>query len=142
MAKKDSSWKNVSDWSKGKAKLQHAVLQHPDESPDDGSVFNYIKNSKDKSKDFKILLFSQYEKLGKMNEDMLAPADSPSFELTNPESPGSDFQHPGMMPQPNMDKMSLTNQSKTKSKKGSKIKKKSKPSNSVLTFKEFMSRIA
>jgi hypothetical protein len=142
MAKEDSSWKNVKAWAQGKTKLEHGLLQHPEEDAGDKSVFNFIKNSKDKSKDFKILLFNQYENLGKIDEDMLSPADGSGFEMVNPESPGSDFQHPGMMPQPNMDKMSLSKSNRTKSKKTGKIKKKKNSKNSVMTFKEFLSRIA
>ena len=143
MSKQDSSWKNVKDWANGKAKLEHGLLQHPEEDPGDKSVFNYIKKSKDKSKDFRLMLFSQYENLGKIQEDMLAISDSPGLELTNPESPGSYFQNPGTMPQPNMDKLSLskTNNSKTKKKKSSKIKGK-KALNRVLTFKDFISKLA
>lgn len=142
MSGKDSSWKNVKDWAKGKAKLEHGLLQHPEEDPGDKSVFNYIKKSKDKSKDFNILLFKQYEKLGKLDEDMLSPADGAGFELVNPESPGSDFQHPGMMPQPSMDKLSLSKTNKTSKRKSSKKDKKAKTSNSVMTFKEFISKLA
>lgn len=78
----------------------------------------------------------------KVQEDMIAPMDSPSFELSNVSSPGSDFQHPGMMPQPNMDKMSLAGPGSkpTKSKKKTKKKEESKEgiTNKVLTFQEFI----
>ena len=81
MPNKDSSWKNVKDWAKGKAKLQNAVLQHPEEgSTPSSSIYNFIKSKKDnnkrslvynkkkKKKDnnkVNILNFDQYKKLGK-----------------------------------------------------------------------------
>lgn len=66
MAKgKDSSWKNVYDWAKGKARLEHGILQHPDEDSGDKSVFNYMKSHTNKDKKLHILPFKQFEKLGK-----------------------------------------------------------------------------
>lgn len=62
---KDSSWKNVKDWSKGKARLEHGILQHPDEDSGDKSVFNYMKRNTKKRKSLHILPFKQFEKLGK-----------------------------------------------------------------------------
>jgi len=65
MPNKDSSWKNVQDWAKGKAKLQNAVLQHPEEgSTPASSIYNFIKSKKDGNK-ANILNFDQYRKLGK-----------------------------------------------------------------------------
>jgi|TARA_Y100000389_G_scaffold164489_1_gene168215 thiamine kinase-like enzyme len=65
MPNKDSSWKNVKDWAKGKAKLQNAVLQHPEEgSTPSSSIYNFIKSKKDNNK-VNILNFDQYKKLGK-----------------------------------------------------------------------------
>tara|TARA_B100000497_G_scaffold114816_1_gene137755 strand:- start:127 stop:327 length:201 start_codon:yes stop_codon:yes gene_type:complete len=65
MPNKDSSWKNIKDWSKGKAKLQNAVLQHPEEgSTSSSSIYNFIKSKKDNNK-ANILNFDQYRKLGK-----------------------------------------------------------------------------
>lgn len=64
MPNKDSSWKNVKDWAKGKAKLQNAVLQHPEEDSTSSSIYNFIKSKKDNNK-VNILNFDQYKKLGK-----------------------------------------------------------------------------
>lgn len=68
MSKKDSSWKNVEDWAKGKDQLKNAILQHPEESASpDSSIYNYIK-SKHKNNinsKGKILNFAQYKNLGK-----------------------------------------------------------------------------
>ena len=67
MPNKDSSWKNINDWSKGKAKLQNAVYQHPDEgSTPQTSVYNFMKSKINNSVqgERNILDFSQYKKLG------------------------------------------------------------------------------
>ncbi len=61
--KKDSSWSNFYNYSKGKERLKNAILQHPDEDPGSKSVYNFIKSSKTKSK--WIMPFDQYEKMGK-----------------------------------------------------------------------------
>jgi hypothetical protein len=61
---KDSSWKNVNDWSKGKSRLEVGILQHPDEDPKT-SVYNFMQKAKTKRKELHIMPFGQYEKMGK-----------------------------------------------------------------------------
>jgi len=68
MSKKDSSWKNVENWAKGKEKLKNAILQHPEESGNaSDSVYNFMKSSKTENVNQAktILNFEQYKKLGK-----------------------------------------------------------------------------
>jgi hypothetical protein len=43
-AKKHNDWKNYKDYLKGKAKLENAVLQHPEEGKDDKSVYDFMKS--------------------------------------------------------------------------------------------------
>ncbi len=43
MAKKHKDWKNFEDYLKGKAKLENAVLQHPEEGDDGKSVYDYMQ---------------------------------------------------------------------------------------------------
>lgn len=43
MAKKHKDWKNFDDYLKGKAKLENAVLQHPEEGDDGKSVYDYMQ---------------------------------------------------------------------------------------------------
>lgn len=61
--KKDSSWSNFYNYGKGKERLKHAILQHPDEDPGSSSVYNFIKSAKTKSK--WVMPFDQYNKMGK-----------------------------------------------------------------------------
>ena len=61
---KDSSWKNLDDYSKGKARLENGVLQHPDEDPKT-SIYTFMQNSKTKRKELHIMPFEQYETMGK-----------------------------------------------------------------------------
>jgi hypothetical protein len=61
---KDSSWKNVKDWSQGKARLENGILQHPDEDPKT-SVYNFMQNAVTKRKELHIMPFKQYEDMGK-----------------------------------------------------------------------------
>lgn len=42
--KKQESWKNQEQYRKGKSKLKHAVLQHPDDDPKT-SIFDYLKRN-------------------------------------------------------------------------------------------------
>ena len=42
--KQDPSWKNFRDYRRGKAKLQNAILQHPEEDMET-SVYSYMKNN-------------------------------------------------------------------------------------------------
>lgn len=67
MSKKDSSWKNVENWAKGKEKLENAILQHPEEGAGStDSVYNYVKSKKNNSVNTnRILNFEQYKNLGK-----------------------------------------------------------------------------
>lgn len=79
----------------------------------------------------------------KLQEDMISPGDSPAFDQASTSTPGSDFQHPGMMPQPNMDTLSLVgpgNKSTPKKNKKKEASPESKISNKVLTFEEFINR--
>ena len=64
--KQDSSWLNYKNYSKGKERLKHGILQHPDESPDNNSVYNFIKNKINKGR--WIMPFNQYEKMGKVSK--------------------------------------------------------------------------
>lgn len=61
--RKDSSWSNFYNYSKGKERLKNAILQHPDEDPGSNSVYNFIKSTKTKFK--WVMPFNQYEKMGK-----------------------------------------------------------------------------
>lgn len=62
MSKKDSSWKNYQDYTKGKAKLQNAVLQHPEESEGANSVYNYMKGQV--KRDMWVMGFDQFKDVG------------------------------------------------------------------------------
>lgn len=55
----DPSWKNFRDYRRGKAKLQNAMLQHPDEDMET-SVYNYMK--KNVNKRFYIKPYSEFKK--------------------------------------------------------------------------------
>lgn len=61
-SKKDSSWKNVSDYNSGKAKLKNAILQHPEESAGSDSVYNYMKG--EISRSAWVMPFDQYVNMG------------------------------------------------------------------------------
>jgi hypothetical protein len=41
--KKHSSWKNYEDYRKGKAPLENAMLQHPEEGNSGNSVYDFMK---------------------------------------------------------------------------------------------------
>lgn len=41
--KKHSSWKNYEDYRKGKASLENAVLQHPEEGVTGTSMYDFMK---------------------------------------------------------------------------------------------------
>lgn len=75
-----------------------------------------------------------------IQEDMLAPMDSPSFQMTNPDGPGQIQQTPAGM-STDMDMFSLVGPGKTKDDKNSKRNKKKEetkfPSTKVLSFAEF-----
>lgn len=130
--KRDSSWKNIENYSKGKERLENAVLQHPDESGDNTSVYNFMKNNvNNKRKEFHILPFKQYEKMGKINEQEMMLTDSPMSSNTG--ILGQDFQTPGALPQDNMDIMSLA--SPGKKKKGKKEERKGP--GKILTFNDY-----
>lgn len=62
--KKDSSWKNVEGWAKGKNRLEVGILQHPDEDPKT-SIINYMRGKTTKRKELHIMSFGQFEKMGK-----------------------------------------------------------------------------
>jgi len=134
--KRDSSWKNVENYSKRKERLKNAVLQHPDEAGDNSSVYNFMKNSvNNKRKDFHILPFKQYEKMGLNEQEALG---LPVGMIT--DSPGQTFQTPGSLPQDNMDTLSLVGPSGT-GKKPSKKKKKEKTNTQlcpIMTYKKFL----
>jgi hypothetical protein len=154
--KKDSSWKNLDDYTKGKSKLKNAILQHPAEDGGDHSVYNYMKNAVQRN--IWVSKFGDFENMGKrmekpvkeskkddLSEDMLGPMDSPSFTMQNPESPGSSYQVPNQLPGDNMDTFALAGPNggdvtKTKKKKSGKRNKKSntKVTNKVLTFSDFI----
>lgn len=78
-----------------------------------------------------------------LKEDMLAPMDSPSFTMQNPESPGQSHQTPDGVPT-NIDIFSLSgpikgSKSKSKGKSDSKRKENKVTSTSrVLTFADFI----
>jgi hypothetical protein len=61
---KDASWTNIKDWAKGTARLEHGILQHPDEDPKT-SIYNFISGEKTKRKELHIMPFGQFEKMGK-----------------------------------------------------------------------------
>lgn len=42
--KQDEGWKNYRDYRRGKAKLQNAVLQHPEET-EETSVYSFMKKN-------------------------------------------------------------------------------------------------
>lgn len=128
--KKDSSWKNINNYAKGKERLKNAVYQHPDEDPGDKSVYNYMRNNVTKRSEFHILPFKQYEKIGKMNEDMLYTMDSPAVD----SQPGQIHQTPASVPS-GMDTFSLAGPSKDETKKKKKDKK---SKGKVLKFSDFV----
>jgi len=41
--KKNSSYRNYSNYLKGKEQLSNAILQHPDEPDNDSSMYSYMK---------------------------------------------------------------------------------------------------
>jgi hypothetical protein len=63
MAKKhqEESWKNLDDYRKGKAQLQNAVLQHPEEDPKT-SIFDYVK--KNVNRKLWVIPYSQFKRKG------------------------------------------------------------------------------
>lgn len=123
----DSSWKNVADHRKGKARLVNGILQHPDEEAGDKSIYNFLKGKVKREKKMWLLPWKQFERLGKTNEhnqrieeDMIGPGDSPSY------NPGPIHQTPQSIPA-DMDQMSLLGPGKRKDKlKTNKDTKKSK----------------
>lgn len=60
--KRDSSWKNLEDYSQGKDRLKNAILQHPEEEPGSGSIYNYMKG--ETSRSGWIMPFDQYREMG------------------------------------------------------------------------------
>jgi hypothetical protein len=80
------------------------------------------------------------KKEGKLREDMLSVADSPGFVAVNPESPGQIMQTPGSLAG-GMDTFSLLGPGKKTGAKKKKSKaKKTKPTNSVPSFADFIQR--
>jgi hypothetical protein len=88
-----------------------------------------------------------YLKIGRLEEDMISPMDSPAFTMENPESPGSAYQTPLNMPS-DMDTFSLLGPGKSeprkpKKKKGSSKSKKDQISSvdftKVVKFDDFIS---
>lgn len=140
MKQKATSWNNVKNWAKGKERLKNAILQHPEEENSEKSIFNYVKGKVEKRKSSHILPFKNYEKMGKTNEDMLSPMDSPT---ASNNAPGQFHQTPMSIPT-QMDQLALLgpmNKPETKKKKSSKKDKKDEPefkSGKVLTFTDFI----
>lgn len=142
--KRDESWKQWEKYRKGQGRLETAILAHPDEEPGDKSVYNYMKRQFPKKRKYsRIMPFKNYEEMGKtrkhkLNEDMLAPMDSPTAPpITNPEAPGQTHQLPQSMPT-DMDIMSLHGGDKKKKKKKDDKQPDIVASNKVLGFDEFM----
>ena len=63
--KRDNSRQNWKDHTAGKSRLEYGVMQHPDESKDDKSIYNFMIGEITKRKELHILPFKQYEKMGK-----------------------------------------------------------------------------
>lgn len=63
MAKKHKDWKNFEDYIKGKAKLENAVLQHPEEGDDGKSVYDYMQ--KEVQRNLWVIPYDRFKKRDK-----------------------------------------------------------------------------
>lgn len=57
--KEHSSRTNYKNYLKGKEKLQHAVIQHPDEGPN--SIFDYMKNETESNRQTWVIPYEKWQ---------------------------------------------------------------------------------
>lgn len=63
MEKKHKDWKNLEDYRKGKAKLENAVLQHPEEGKGGNSVYDFMKG--EVKRNMWVIPYDQFKKRDK-----------------------------------------------------------------------------